>query len=164
MEITIPRGQPFELVGQSPRRVDFRAPPVVGKEERRVAAARRREGAAAGALRGERASWTYVGLLLLASVPAGLAGVLARDWFESAFGSPVVAALMLLVTGFIDGELWPWDDQLSYVISQADAGRYRFDTGQQLIELEVAADPRVSPDGTQVVYARRFADRLAELG
>ena len=26
-----------------------------------------------------------------------------------------------LVTGFIDGELWPWDDQLSYAI-----GRRRF--------------------------------------
>lgn len=58
-------------------------------------------GLLAGALRGERASWTYIGLLLLASVPAGLAGVLARDWFESAFGSPLIAALMLLVTGFI---------------------------------------------------------------
>ncbi|MCL7971095.1 MAG: undecaprenyl-diphosphate phosphatase [marine benthic group bacterium] len=56
---------------------------------------------ASGAVRGENSSWTYIGLLLLASVPAGLAGVLARDWFESAFGSPLVAAAMLIVTGFL---------------------------------------------------------------
>ncbi len=56
---------------------------------------------AAGAVRGDRASWTYIGLLALASVPAGLVGWLARDWFESAFGRPVVAAALLLVTGFL---------------------------------------------------------------
>ncbi len=63
---------------------------------------RRRVGSlAAGALRGDRASWVYIGLLFLASVPAGLAGVLARDWFESAFGRPVFAAVLLIVTGLI---------------------------------------------------------------
>lgn len=56
---------------------------------------------AAGALRGERSSWTYIGLLFLASVPAGLVGVLAQDWFVSAFGRPVFAACLLIVTGFI---------------------------------------------------------------
>jgi len=55
---------------------------------------------AAGALRGDRSAWRYVGLLALASVPAGMAGLLAKDWFESAFGRPVMAAAMLLVTGF----------------------------------------------------------------
>lgn len=49
----------------------------------------------------EREAWGYVGLILLASVPAGLAGVLARPLFESAFGRPVLAAAMLLVTGAI---------------------------------------------------------------
>lgn len=56
---------------------------------------------ARGALHGERASWVYIGLLVLASVPAGIVGVLARDWFESAFSRPVFAASMLVVTGFI---------------------------------------------------------------
>ena len=63
---------------------------------------RRRVGSlAAGAVRGERAAWIYIGLLALASVPAGLVGVLLRDWFESAFGRPVFAAVLLVVTGFI---------------------------------------------------------------
>lgn len=46
-------------------------------------------------------AWTYAGLILLASVPAGLAGVFARPLFEDAFGRPVLAAAMLLVTGAI---------------------------------------------------------------
>ena len=63
---------------------------------------RRRVGSlASGALEGDQASWVYIGLLVLASVPAGLAGLLARDWFESAFGRPVFAAVLLIVTGFI---------------------------------------------------------------
>ncbi len=63
---------------------------------------RRRVGSLAlGALRGDRPSWLYIGLLAVASVPAGLVGVLARDWFESAFGRPVFAAVLLVVSGFI---------------------------------------------------------------
>jgi len=56
---------------------------------------------ASGALRGDRASWIYIGLLALASLPAGIVGVLAKDWFEAAFGRPVFAACLLIVTGFI---------------------------------------------------------------
>ena len=63
---------------------------------------RRRVGTlAAGALRGDRGAWTYLALLVLASVPAGVAGPAARDWFESAYGRPLVAAAMLIVTGFL---------------------------------------------------------------
>ena len=63
---------------------------------------RRRVGSlAAGAVRADGASWAYIGLLVLASVPAGLAGLLARDWFESAFGRPVFVAAMLIITGFL---------------------------------------------------------------
>lgn len=46
-------------------------------------------------------AWGFAGLILLASVPAGLAGVFARPLFEDAFGRPVLAAAMLLVTGAI---------------------------------------------------------------
>lgn len=50
---------------------------------------------------GRPEAWGYAGLILLASVPAGLAGVFARPLFEDAFGRPVLAAAMLLVTGAI---------------------------------------------------------------
>lgn len=56
---------------------------------------------AAGAIRGDRASWGYIGLLALASIPAGVAGVLGRDFFESNFERPLVAAALLLATGVL---------------------------------------------------------------
>jgi len=56
-----------------------------------------------GALRREPAAWRYIGLLLLASVPAGLAGVFLKDWIEQAFGAPWITGVLLIVTGFI---LW----------------------------------------------------------
>jgi undecaprenyl-diphosphatase len=46
-------------------------------------------------------SWSYVGKLLLASVPAGLAGFLFKDWFEARFDEPAFAATMILVSGCI---------------------------------------------------------------
>ena len=54
---------------------------------------------AAGAMRGDGESWSYVGLLALASLPAGLAGVLGRDFFEPLFEQPLAAAALLLATG-----------------------------------------------------------------
>lgn len=56
---------------------------------------------ARGVLGWEAESVRYVGLLALASVPAGLAGVLGRDVFVSAFDRPAAAAALLLVTGAI---------------------------------------------------------------
>lgn len=58
---------------------------------------------AAGAIRREPGAWRYLGLLLLASVPAALVGVFLKDAIEGAFGAPWVTGVMLLVTGFI---LW----------------------------------------------------------
>ncbi len=56
-----------------------------------------------GAIRREPGAWRYLGLLLLASVPAGLVGILLKDSIEAAFGAPWVTGVMLLVTGII---LW----------------------------------------------------------
>lgn len=56
---------------------------------------------AGGIFTGDRGAWLYVGLLFLASIPAGLAGFFGRSLFERAFSSPVLAAAMLLVTGAI---------------------------------------------------------------
>lgn len=53
----------------------------------------------AGALRGEPASLTYLGLLAVATVPAAAAGFLARGFFEGMFDRPVAAAGFLLVSG-----------------------------------------------------------------
>jgi len=54
-----------------------------------------------GCFRRERSSLRMLGLLALASVPAGLAGIFLGGMVERAFGNPVLVSVMLLVTGCI---------------------------------------------------------------
>jgi len=56
-----------------------------------------------GTLKGERKALAYVGLLVLATIPAVIVGLGAGDFIESLFDSPVVTGCALLVTGTI---LW----------------------------------------------------------
>ncbi|CAN5854510.1 undecaprenyl-diphosphate phosphatase [soil metagenome] len=57
--------------------------------------------------KGEQSSWPYMGKLLLASIPAGVMGVLFKDWFEARFDDPRFAGTMILVTGsFVWSTRW----------------------------------------------------------
>ena len=56
-------------------------------------------GIVAGALRRDAASLRLLALLALASVPAGLAGVLLGDAIKGLFETPILASIMLLLTG-----------------------------------------------------------------
>lgn len=56
-----------------------------------------------GAVRRERDALRYVGMLVLATVPVAVIGLLFEDAVEAAFDTPLVTGLMLLVTGTI---LW----------------------------------------------------------
>jgi len=56
-----------------------------------------------GAITGKGAAWRSVGLLLLASVPAGVVGVLFNDFFERTFHTLGIVGVDFLVTGVI---LW----------------------------------------------------------
>lgn len=56
-----------------------------------------------GALRRDPAAWRYIGLLVLATIPAGIAGVLFEDFFKQAFGSLIEVGVEFIVTGII---LW----------------------------------------------------------
>lgn len=58
---------------------------------------------AVGALRREYEAWRYIVLLVVATIPAGLAGVFLEDWFERAFDSLTLVGLNFLITGVI---LW----------------------------------------------------------
>jgi undecaprenyl-diphosphatase len=44
-------------------------------------------------------SWRMVGFIVLASIPAGVVGVLFGDLIDRAFSSPLLVGMMLLVTG-----------------------------------------------------------------
>jgi len=52
-----------------------------------------------GGLAGDRAAVRYVGLLVVATIPAGLVGVLWKDSIEALFETPVAPGIALLVTG-----------------------------------------------------------------
>jgi len=56
-----------------------------------------------GTLRGDGDAWRYVGLLAVATLPAGVVGVFFLDSIEGLFESPFVPATAFLVTGAI---LW----------------------------------------------------------
>lgn len=56
-------------------------------------------GLAGGAVRLEPQSWRYVGLLVLATMPAALLGLLGRNFVEGLFEAPAAVGVALLVTG-----------------------------------------------------------------
>jgi len=69
-----------------------------------------------GLLGGDREAWRYCLLLVLASIPAALAGVLLRDYFERTFHSMPALGWQFLITAAI---LW----STRYAIPRATAVR-----------------------------------------
>lgn len=62
---------------------------------------RRVLGLALGAVTGQADEWRYIGKLAVATLPAIAVALLARDFIEAQFASPLVAGCLLLVTGGI---------------------------------------------------------------
>ncbi|MEO8448855.1 MAG: undecaprenyl-diphosphate phosphatase [Gemmatimonadota bacterium] len=56
-----------------------------------------------GLFRGQRSAWNYAALLILASVPAGLAGILLKEYFERTFHSLTSLGWQFLITAVV---LW----------------------------------------------------------
>lgn len=54
-----------------------------------------------GAFTGQADAWRYVGKLALATLPAIVVALLARDLIEQQFNSPLLVGCLLIVTGFI---------------------------------------------------------------
>ena len=54
-----------------------------------------------GAFTGQADAWRYVGKLALATLPAIVVALLARDLIEQQFNSPIMVGCLLLVTGCI---------------------------------------------------------------
>lgn len=53
------------------------------------------------AVRGEGSTWPYALMLVVATIPAGVVGLLFKDWFEARFEDPTFAGTMVLVTGAV---------------------------------------------------------------
>lgn len=97
-----------------------------------------------GLLERDASAVRYVLMLALASVPAGLAGVLGRDVFEAAFETPVAAAAFLLLTGVL---VWT----LRRTAPEAEDGQP--DAGQALwagVAQALAIFPGISRSGSTV--------------
>ena len=56
-----------------------------------------------GLFGGGRTAWTYAGLLVVATIPAGAAGILFRDYFERTFHSTAALGWQFLLTAAV---LW----------------------------------------------------------
>lgn len=111
----------------------------------------------AGALRRDPGAWSYIGLLLLASVPAGLVGILLKDQIERAFGAPWVTGVLLIVTGFL---LWSTRGARGLEPRAADGG------GHAALAIESAADlaaPTPTTIGWRIALAIGLAQALAIL-
>lgn len=63
----------------------------------------------------QRLAW----LIVIATIPAALAGVLLEDWFEAMFASPLMVSLLLLVTGTV---LW-LSERLGQRLKMAEQAR-----------------------------------------
>ncbi len=112
-----------------------------------------------GVFRGDRESLTYAGLLAVASVPAALAGTLAATVFEGAYERPIIAAAMLLVTGF-----WIWTIRRS--APRARESRPGVRTAVAIgVAQALAILPGISRSGSTVatgVWLGIEVDRMAE--
>lgn len=60
-------------------------------------------GLASGVFRVQGEAWRYLGLLVLATIPAAVVGLLWRDRIEALFDAPVTVGVALFITG---GLLW----------------------------------------------------------
>ena len=62
-----------------------------------------------------------------------------------------------LVTDFIDGNLWPWDDQLAYLIDHASNGHYKIVLGRQIHNITLEEG-----EGSRSPVLKTFRNTLKE--
>lgn len=99
---------------------------------------------ALGAVRGSRQAWSYIGLLVLGSIPAGLVGFFFASFFERMFDALAAVGVDFLVTGCI---LWStrWALGTERLERPTSAGAVGIGFGQAL-----AIFPGISRSGTTV--------------
>jgi len=97
-----------------------------------------------GLARGRSDAWQFAGLLVLASIPAAVAGLLFRDVFEAQFESPVAVGIGFLVTALV---LW----STRWVVKADAESPVRWPTAVAMGFVQVLAIlPGVSRSGTTI--------------
>jgi undecaprenyl-diphosphatase len=99
------------------------------------------------ALARDASALRYLALIVVASVPAGLVGVLLEDQVEALFESPVVPAVGLLLTGVL---LWSTRSALPRATGSVSTWRTALLIG---VAQALAITPGVSRSGTTIVAA-----------
>ena len=100
-----------------------------------------------GALARDPNALRYLGFIVLASVPAGLVGVLLEDQVEALFESPVVPGIGLLITGAL---LWSTRTALPRATGSVSTWTLALAIG---VAQAFAITPGVSRSGTTIVAA-----------
>jgi undecaprenyl-diphosphatase len=100
-----------------------------------------------GAIRGDSDALTYIGLVCVASLPAGLLGVFAERPIERLFDEPWVAGVALLVTGVV---LWSSRGPLERAAAVRPSWAMALLIG---VAQAVALVPGISRSGATVVAA-----------
>ena len=100
-----------------------------------------------GMARGQRDAWQFSGLLVVASIPAAIAGLLFRDVFEAQFESPTAVGIDFWITALV---LWStrW-------VAKADTEapvRWQSAVAMGLVQV-LAILPGVSRSGTTIAAA-----------
>jgi undecaprenyl-diphosphatase len=111
-----------------------------------------------GGIRGDRATWHDIGLLALASVPAGLAGFFLADVFERAFDSLFAVGCDFMLTGVI---LW----STRWVRPPASSRPSAWSAGGIGLAQALAILPGISRSGTTIaagMWARIEPEKAAE--
>jgi len=100
-----------------------------------------------GMARGRRDAWQFAGLLVVASIPAAIAGLLFRDVFEAQFDSPVVVGIDFLITALV---LW----STRWVVKADAESPVRWPSAVAMGVAQVLAIlPGVSRSGTTIAAA-----------
>lgn len=136
------------LVGYRPPGVVFEVMVHVATLFSVIVAYRKRIGALLGQLtRGGVAAWRYVGLLLVASIPAAVAGIALKDYFERSFHSMSALGWQFLVTAAV---LW----STRFVVRRATGTEVTLAQAVLIgIGQAIAIVPAISRSGTTIAAA-----------
>lgn len=102
-----------------------------------------------GIFSGDRQSLRFAGLILLASVPAGVVGILFKDFFERTFHSPVLLGWQFLISAVL---LW----STKYAVQRAPVESAPITPWRALligIGQAIAIIPGISRSGTTIAVA-----------
>jgi peptidoglycan/xylan/chitin deacetylase (PgdA/CDA1 family) len=69
---------------------------------------------------------------------------------REAFAPMQCPVTVFLISGFLDGQLWPWDDQLAFIFNEAPEQKRDIDVGSQRFAVDLTSLERRSADMNRI--------------